>query len=608
MNLSIRAEWLKKLKAQGGTEIDELRWRSDERMMELDTNRFTDADLTKLRTIAQKAQDPEHPEKLISGAMGLIRRINLYFKLKDNPLGTPVTNLNALVTAVYEYWKGTKHKWAFKQEKDGEMVPYYVASAHYTPPNERDERPACTTVNLVAICRNDRDTETINFHSTDLGHTIVEMLEIRGYFRETPEMVQDYEAACGIYKEISGKTGAQYLATGTAFGADRYDYGVCEMEVDSEPTRVVMDDLEGDERDDRKSPTNTLASTKFWRSDQHGSEEQELDASDDEDTSEGYAVVPLHPYVKVFDLIKHRHVVIHVNNLAAYAYDQSMIDKLILPAADKELLGIMVQGASEQMEDIVRGKTGGIIVICTGPPGTGKTLTAETFSELVQHPLYCVQCSQLGTSETKLEEKLATVLKRAVRWQAILLIDEADVYVHERGSDICQNAIVGVWLRVLEHYRGILFLTSNRSTIIDDAIMSRATAWIRYDRPRKELLTHIWQVLSTQYQIKLTPAMIEALVSSSKLHHISGRTVKNLCKLTRLLCKRRKTEVSVELIEYVSGYLDIEKDADNQPELMAYPLPMTMAAYTKMLAGMIPGAHGRKESSEWNPWPNQTDE
>src|SRR6185295_19284784 len=104
---------------------------------------------------------------------------------------------------------------------------------------------------------------------------------------------------------------------------------------------------------------------------------------------------------------------------------------------------------------IVAGKTGGTIVFCTGEPGTGKTLTGEVFSEVIKRPLYVVQCSQLGTDEEELEKQLKKVLRRAQRWGAILLIDEADVYVRERGDDIQQNAIVGVFLRVLEYYRGI---------------------------------------------------------------------------------------------------------------------------------------------------------
>lgn len=59
-------------------------------------------------------------------------------------------------------------------------------------------------------------------------------------------------------------------------------------------------------------------------------------------------------------------------------------------------------------------------------------------------------------------------------WRAVLLIDEADVFLERRSPhDINGNAIVGVFLRVLEYCTGILFLTSNRVTTIDEAFRSR---------------------------------------------------------------------------------------------------------------------------------------
>ncbi len=170
-----------------------------------------------------------------------------------------------------------------------------------------------------------------------------------------------------------------------------------------------------------------------------------------------------------------------------------------------------------------------------------------------------MQCSQLGTDEEQIEKQLRLVLSRASRWGAILLIDEADVYVHERGSDIQQNAIVCVFLRVLERYRGVLFLTSNRVTIIDDAIMSRATAWIRYDYPTKEALADLWKVLSKQYQMELSPKAIEALIE--KFPRVSGRNIKNLLKLSRMLVRGTKDRVlNVDLFEYVSKFLDLSTD------------------------------------------------
>jgi AAA+ superfamily predicted ATPase len=167
--------------------------------------------------------------------------------------------------------------------------------------------------------------------------------------------------------------------------------------------------------------------------------------------------------VKLFDLDRHCFVRAHVDQVKDYVWDTNLGDKLILPHSHKEVIQILMETAKDQIDDIIRGKSGGTICICTGEPGTGKTLTAEVTSEVIKSPLYKVNCSQLGTNEEEIEKELSRVLSRASRWQALLLIDEADVYVRARENDIQQNAIVGVFLRVLEYYRGILFLTSNRA-------------------------------------------------------------------------------------------------------------------------------------------------
>jgi len=68
-----------------------------------------------------------------------------------------------------------------------------------------------------------------------------------------------------------------------------------------------------------------------------------------------------------------------------------------------------------------------------------------------------------------------------------MLIDEADVYIRKRSDDIAANAVVGIFLRVLEYFDGLLFLTTNRIDDIDEAIISRCIALIRYLAPTGRL-------------------------------------------------------------------------------------------------------------------------
>ena len=64
-----------------------------------------------------------------------------------------------------------------------------------------------------------------------------------------------------------------------------------------------------------------------------------------------------------------------------------------------------------------------------GPPGTGKTLTAEGIAELLKRPLYMVSTGELGTRSDQLEIELNKILDVAHSWGAVLLLDEADVFL-----------------------------------------------------------------------------------------------------------------------------------------------------------------------------------
>ena len=68
-----------------------------------------------------------------------------------------------------------------------------------------------------------------------------------------------------------------------------------------------------------------------------------------------------------------------------------------------------------------------------------------------------------GETADDVESRLEEHFQLAHRWGCILLLDEADVFLEARSkTDLKRNAIVSVFLRLLEFYPGILFLTTNR--------------------------------------------------------------------------------------------------------------------------------------------------
>lgn len=548
MNLKLRVDWIREL--DNKEMVESSRWRSPDQWQEVSIDQLSNADLDKLVALMDAHRD-------VRGSVAVKQKIITYQKLLTGVKGVKISRLEPLVVAVKMLLEPTPNKWLFSEGSDGHTVPWYVHNVKYHPADERNGLPACTKISMSASKRGATVSKTLSFSARELGASVSELLNRRGFYVETPEAVRDYENENAHYQSVCGLTGVQFRAggIGDALGINGWSTGRVSMERDYGLSKVVMDDKpsEDDSANSQRSESNQTVSSRFWTEDTKR-------ADDGGATAESSVVtLPVHPYVNVFDLARHCHVTVHTANLSDYAYDRSLIHKLVLPEDRKELLSMLVEGADLAMEDIVQGKTGGIIVICTGHPGTGKTLSAEVFSEQVRRPLYAVQCSQLGTDEVKLEKELTRVLNRAQRWKAVLLIDEADVYVHERGTDLQQNAIVGVFLRVLEHYRGVLFMTSNRETIIDDAIMSRATAWIHYEVPDRASAMAIWKVLSTQYGAGLSDKDTEVLAGMGEFKAISGRSIKNLLKLAKLRSARKKEPVTVQSIIYVSQFLDLAR-------------------------------------------------
>ncbi|KAI0118658.1 hypothetical protein GGR51DRAFT_497209 [Nemania sp. FL0031] len=136
-------------------------------------------------------------------------------------------------------------------------------------------------------------------------------------------------------------------------------------------------------------------------------------------------------------------------------------------------------------QDIIRGKGRGLAVLLHGPPGVGKTATAEAIAHFYKKPLFPITSSDLGTDPWDVEAKLSEIFRLADLWDCILLLDEAETLLAQRekkDNNLQKSSLVSVFLRTLEYYSGILFLTTNRPDVMDDAVKSRVQVSLQYPR------------------------------------------------------------------------------------------------------------------------------
>jgi SpoVK/Ycf46/Vps4 family AAA+-type ATPase len=105
-----------------------------------------------------------------------------------------------------------------------------------------------------------------------------------------------------------------------------------------------------------------------------------------------------------------------------------------------------------------------------------------------------ISAGELPTDAAKLEGQLSRIFKTASHWNAILLLDEADVFLEQRSPDnLTRNGLVSVFLRKLEYCQGIIFLTTNRVSKFDEAILSRIHLMLRYDDLTKDARGQVWK-------------------------------------------------------------------------------------------------------------------
>jgi SpoVK/Ycf46/Vps4 family AAA+-type ATPase len=255
-----------------------------------------------------------------------------------------------------------------------------------------------------------------------------------------------------------------------------------------------------------------------------------------------------------------------ITSLTPVIFDDKAYELLVLPQKKKELIKALVEFQSTTFTDIITGKGGGCIFLLHGSPGVGKTLTAESIAELLHRPLYSVSVGELGTTTDTLEKNLKDILQVAATWNAVVLIDEADIFLEKRTKrDVQRNALVGIFLRLLEYHQGVLFLTTNRVKTFDPAFHSRISIALKYKDLELDERSQVWHNLLQAAGIKHIKA--DSLVQ----YDLNGRQIKNCIRLAQALAKSQSTETSMahilETIKAAEQFKDDIKAIDEKRKL-----------------------------------------
>ncbi len=275
------------------------------------------------------------------------------------------------------------------------------------------------------------------------------------------------------------------------------------------------------------------------------------------------------PYVLGFSFRAKTWGLMRVAGLKPIAWAKDAFERLVLEPKTKRRVRALVQNSTDSFTDIIGGKGGGCVFLLHGEPGQGKTLTAETVAEDLKRPLYSISVGELGTDPDQLEERLREILDLATVWNAVLLLDEADIFLEARDErDVLRNAMVGVFLRLLEYHQGVLFLTTNRVRNIDTAFYSRISVAIAFGKADLEKRVKVWTNLLGAASIKLESGEIANLATSE----LNGRQIKNVIRTAGTLAKLDGETVTFErLKDEIEEATRFEREMLQAPDVLKKP-------------------------------------
>lgn len=464
------------------------------------------------------------------------RAIEAILLARDGEFDTPIPNFKAFASTLESYLKHNLiDGWLYFKKADGKFYPALVTEFTYKPATAHAEESL-----LVHVCHLSPNLKKgyfgfehdyIAFYPGDVNKKrINEALELKQVFKETAALKADYEASYARYcRDICDQFSEQFIARGFIY-TDKTQVNSDGSAID---TKVIHDMPASDVKTYSQLRESVLA-----------------------EGEDNVLALPEWPLLRVFNLKTHAFSWIHADYLTRYDYDKTLKDKLILPKTHHDLLDVLTTNVDVFSGDIIEGKTAGNVILCKGVPGVGKTLTAEIYSELIERPLYLLHSGSLGTNAKDIEANLRVIFSRAERWNCVLLLDEADVFIVTRSNNIEQNAIVAEFLRTMEYFSGLLFMTTNRPSDIDEAIISRCAAIIEYSIPTPDNAARIWRVFARQYEFDLSDQLLDQLLAT--FEEISPRDMKMLLRLVLRVARNSKVEPDIDVFRQCAMFRAIK--------------------------------------------------
>jgi ATPase family associated with various cellular activities (AAA) len=188
-----------------------------------------------------------------------------------------------------------------------------------------------------------------------------------------------------------------------------------------------------------------------------------------------------------------------------------------------------------------------------GPPGTGKTLSACLLGVHCDCDVYKIDLSMIASKYVgETEKNLAKIFDLAEHRNWILFFDEADALFGKRtqvddAHDRFANQEISFLLQRIEEFHGVVILTSNLKTNIDDAFIRRFHSVIHFPMPKPAERLRIWQNAFSPMVVLEEKIDLDAVAEK---YDLSGGTIMNVVRYSSLKAlSRNENTILLEDIE-----------------------------------------------------------
>lgn len=443
-----------------------------------------------------------------------------YSEIKPNKkeigIDASIHGINTVIEIFEKYYKDLEYNFdVIFHEK---TLPIY---AQFTLVNSTKSNPRHISIlYIINICNRSEEKRISIYHKDIIEAKILHkkltfhtLLSKYGLFEQKIDL-KAYSDLVHYTNTIAEKSGKQYITNKKGFlesSGRNYIFQLKYLSKNTEYTNIVVESiLEGD--DDLREIEKNIT-----------------------------------PYLRVFSLYSKSYFYIHIDDIEEYVYDKNAFSHLIISETTKEIIKkVFDTDSSDYYGDFIKNKHGGLVILAEGPTGVGKTSTAEVYAELQEKSLYIVQIDELG-SFYDIEKRLNTIFDRVEKWKAVLLFDEIDIFLYKRKENREQSAIVGVFLRLLDYFSGLIFFTSNRVDVLDSAILSRVSLKITYPSLDEKAQKQIWES-----KLKDAELTIDSLNLLPKME-LNGRKIKNAIRLSKIVYGNHLEEKKVKVL--IENYL-----------------------------------------------------